>query len=362
METIHETNSGPRTPAMAGLAAEAMMFTVKPNRKTQTMHATAMNQTGRSASMKAPIARKTSLRIRNWVNRSKSSGAITSRSADTAPSVNPRPRITHLGGGRIEEEEGIERHATPSAPLTGARMTPQGRATSADSRRTQWLDFYSEDLPTKPPSGNPSSARLRPPKTPDLRPLPLRVPSLERKCEAHSLPEAGPKIVLTRKSSKWKALPGLPIQSQSACASTESADVEKLMGKIMLDTPPLAGSGREPDQKEPDTGSTLPNTVYTAQPVTGLGTPPPTPDSASGSKATAVSGSKAHVLTPASSWKTSSSTAAGRYTRQERMWLHHNYRGEAPFLAAWGLDITSQQDREEGVSIVKELMMEQMKK
>lgn len=45
-----------------------------------------------------------------------------------------------------------------------------------------------------------------------------------------------------------------------------------------------------------------------------------------------------------------------RHTTQERLWLHRNYRGEAAFLTAWGLNIELEQDREEGKSILQELM------
>ena len=38
------------------------------------------------------------------------------------------------------------------------------------------------------------------------------------------------------------------------------------------------------------------------------------------------------------------------------MWLHQHYRGEAPFLRAWGLDIKSAADREEGVVILRDLI------
>jgi len=45
-----------------------------------------------------------------------------------------------------------------------------------------------------------------------------------------------------------------------------------------------------------------------------------------------------------------------RHTRQERVWLHINYRGEAPFLQAWGLNITKPADRLEGLAILRELI------
>ncbi|KAI3325106.1 hypothetical protein HD806DRAFT_492010, partial [Xylariaceae sp. AK1471] len=45
-----------------------------------------------------------------------------------------------------------------------------------------------------------------------------------------------------------------------------------------------------------------------------------------------------------------------KLTSKERFWLHRHYRGEATFLKAWGLDITSEDDREEGLAILRELM------
>ncbi|KAK4668376.1 uncharacterized protein QC763_0046400 [Podospora pseudopauciseta] len=163
--------------------------------------------------------------------------------------------------------------------------------------------------------------------------------------------------MLTRKGSRWKALPVIPSQKQNADLSTESADVEKVMGKIMLDSPSLpTGSNDKTATQALDPRTILPNTVYTTTPVTGLRTPPPTPDSASGSSATAIT-----ITRPMGSDSTEELPV--RNTRlQERMWLHRHYRGEAPFLAAWGLDIASQQDREEGVGIVKELMLEESKR
>ncbi|KAK4207386.1 hypothetical protein QBC37DRAFT_392797 [Rhypophila decipiens] len=49
-----------------------------------------------------------------------------------------------------------------------------------------------------------------------------------------------------------------------------------------------------------------------------------------------------------------------RYTRAERIWLHQHYRGEAPFLRAWGLDIKNLADREEGRVILQDLMLSEL--
>ncbi|KAH8167557.1 hypothetical protein CIB48_g677 [Xylaria polymorpha] len=48
--------------------------------------------------------------------------------------------------------------------------------------------------------------------------------------------------------------------------------------------------------------------------------------------------------------------AEQKLTSKERFWLHRHYRGEATFLKAWGLEITSEEDREEGRRIMRELM------
>ncbi|KAK7918112.1 hypothetical protein PG985_009986 [Apiospora marii] len=44
-----------------------------------------------------------------------------------------------------------------------------------------------------------------------------------------------------------------------------------------------------------------------------------------------------------------------RHTREERLWLHRNYRGEANFLRAWGLSIDNEEDRDEGAALLREL-------
>jgi hypothetical protein len=50
------------------------------------------------------------------------------------------------------------------------------------------------------------------------------------------------------------------------------------------------------------------------------------------------------------------------HTREERAWLHVNYRGEAPFLLAWGLHIARPGDREEGLLILRDLMQAEREK
>ena len=51
---------------------------------------------------------------------------------------------------------------------------------------------------------------------------------------------------------------------------------------------------------------------------------------------------------------------SGRYTPQERLWLHRNYRGEANFLKSWGLKVESDEDRAEGAELLRELMQSEV--
>jgi hypothetical protein len=108
-------------------------------------------------------------------------------------------------------------------------------------------------------------------------------------------------------------------------------------------------------------------------PIIRFGTPPPTPDSSTGRTAKTNLGREEKKDKNATGQRAAepSDDNAGRrelpgskpetsqgvrHSRQERKWLHVNYKGEAPFLKAWGLDIRSVSDRLEGLAILKDLM------
>ncbi|KAK4220703.1 hypothetical protein QBC38DRAFT_378479 [Podospora fimiseda] len=362
METIHEMS--PRSQTMPSPGAEALMFTVRSSQEASgnMMGPAPMVRHGRSASMKSlPATRKPSFRVRGWVKRSNTSGTVPVETTYTSTSNSSnRLKITHLGGGRIEEADSPTR-----------RPQKQGRDHSVDSRRTQWLDFYTEDPvsgSTAPEETQQSEQTTKPSPNPDfeLRPLPLHVPLLEKKEDA--------KPELTRKKSLWKALPSLPVQQQSVSTSRDTStlvDVEHLMGKIILDEvagiPPIAELEAIP---RPPTDVVSRKNPKIPVPLSDeYGTPPPTPDSEAGGAArqSTVTITKAPPETNAqnleprkfSFQKTKAPQHSLVHTRQERVWLHTNYRGEAPFLEAWGLDISRQRDREEGLMILRELMLEE---
>jgi hypothetical protein len=113
-------------------------------------------------------------------------------------------------------------------------------------------------------------------------------------------------------------------------------------------------------------------------PLLRFDTPPPTPDSSAGAAAKTLLGpdkgkGKEEDGALALESEGDDDAAVNRYktqrkpetvdsvryntsTRQERIWLHINYRGETPFLQAWGLDITKLADRIEGLDILRELI------
>ncbi|KAI1647472.1 uncharacterized protein F4817DRAFT_365216 [Daldinia loculata] len=50
-----------------------------------------------------------------------------------------------------------------------------------------------------------------------------------------------------------------------------------------------------------------------------------------------------------------------RFTAEQVLWLHQNYRGEATFLKAWGLHVTRGADREQGREIMEMIMAAESK-
>ncbi|KAK8091934.1 hypothetical protein PG997_002295 [Apiospora hydei] len=108
------------------------------------------------------------------------------------------------------------------------------------------------------------------------------------------------------------------------------------------------------EQQRPETAATVEEITVKRQQQPS-GPPPPVPGQSgqvsSLTRSSSLSGPKIslvvdHKARPA---KTT------RHTREERLWLHKNYRGEANFLRAWGLSIDSEEDRDEGAALLREL-------
>lgn len=142
------------------------------------------------------------------------------------------------------------------------------------------------------------------------------------------------------------------------------------MGK----TEALPGLGIEP--ATPPSGQEKPSLKLGdlgVLPIIRFGTPPPTPDSSTGGVAKMhadkdrggdkdkqgrwlVEPSLNVTRTVGSTRPNDDTPDTVRHTRQERIWLHVNYRGEGPFLEAWGLSIMKLEDRLEGLAIIRELI------
>lgn len=304
----------------------------------------------------------------------------TSRTGDTAgtwPSESLKTHIKHLGGGRVgvEEVEGAAPLASSSLAVPGAKMPQRDRAPSTDSRTTQWFDFYpgpsegakspgrlnqpadpsqlSQLSQTSGPSRSIQSGRPspqhRPSRNGDLCPAPLRVHSREKQKGVDP-----PSDALVTRDSKWKALPTLPVQPARNVepAATRSDGAEE------------TEADRGPQSQRPGISVRTDKTPIVL-PVIRYGTPPPTPDSSADGAARMLPTKDSDMAPdtdsdPSTAVRTfparADSLKSVRHTQQERIWLHVNYRGEAPFLQAWGLDIARPADRLEGLSILRDLM------
>ncbi|KAK0638546.1 hypothetical protein B0T16DRAFT_421335 [Cercophora newfieldiana] len=165
-----------------------------------------------------------------------------------------------------------------------------------------------------------------------------------------------------RKNSKWKPLPQLPSQTASP-ASAAAATLEKpktpapsdisALSAPELATPPLTPeSERSELVKIVAIGVDRDRSGGHGHGHGGNMTPVSEVDAID--THTSANANTGGVSRNNSASTTGSITA--RYTREERIWLHSNYRGEAPFLQAWGLDIKKEEDRAEGIRMVRELM------
>ncbi|KAK3325034.1 hypothetical protein B0H66DRAFT_109231 [Apodospora peruviana] len=351
---------------------------------------------------KMGVARKPSQIMRDWVKRSGSS-RTTKSSGQPVPSNHQRVDIVNLGGGRVGQPD-IEPtiDAGLRLPVATRRPTTKNRPSSADSRVTQWIDLYPEaierfsksppeprpkpnrsaSLPTptrirrgkqQDPAQPPTQSRTHrdgtmiaelPETDPCPAPAPLRVPSTTKQkmgsdsnaSPSSKPPPLGPELV--RKNSKWKPLPGLPAQKHQQLQTITTTSSTSIVPQYCGTPPPTPDSATGAATTAPK--PVLSETSSLASPNT-VGSPEDAMKITIGMMrmpGSTRSSSSPAVLTVNSPNTTIAAGHSGqRHTREERMWLHENYRGEAPFLLAWGLDITRMEDREEGLAILRDLML-----
>ncbi|KAK3377500.1 hypothetical protein B0H63DRAFT_561663 [Podospora didyma] len=403
LETIHESN--PESPVMLNIMLDPAP---KPLRKPSQSPrggfenmplgiplSSALEGPQRSSSLQLPAAKKSGHRVRDWVKRSGSSRtARTANDARLSPSSLQSLGIIHLGGYRVAAAD-VEELPMALAPtdLAPTKKPQRSRSSSMDSRVTQWIDLYPDSMdmyareqqqqqqkqkyqPQKPQRHQQQQQQIhkkqlpttrlhhRPSKSEDLRPAPLRVPST-----SSTRSEPATASDLSRNNSKWKPLPGVPGQSSSTSPTEPaSSNPKPPFHKIEVMTTPATASN-SPTLTREKSGTTTPS--HPVPVVAPYNTPPLTPDSIKGGGGQVSTAAAAAVLPPPR-LTTPTSTALERqhgtpsplintppmlrHTRQERVWLHENYRGEAPFLKAWGLDIKKVEDREEGLEILRDLI------
>ncbi|KAK8076603.1 hypothetical protein PG994_003875 [Apiospora phragmitis] len=109
--------------------------------------------------------------------------------------------------------------------------------------------------------------------------------------------------------------------------------------------------GEQQQQQQPATAAAAESTAQQPSSVP----PPPIPGQSgqvsSLTRSSSLTGPKMSLVVP----PTPRTAKTTRHTREERLWLHRNYRGEANFLRAWGFSIDSEEDRDEGAALLREL-------
>ncbi|KAI1339424.1 hypothetical protein F5Y15DRAFT_382494 [Xylariaceae sp. FL0016] len=164
-----------------------------------------------------------------------------------------------------------------------------------------------------------------------------------------------------QKRSQWKALPRPPLEE----SDEEAQDLRSARQHVGQMAKPTDGN----TAANSSTGNHANGLRIFPPPTSG---PPRKPLPAVSSKMADAQGKPRDRSNSSRLRSTSSESTKGRssprqtstpekgskqkLTGQERLWLHRNYRGEATFLKAWGLHITKEEDREEGIKILRELM------
>lgn len=371
----------------------------------------------RSSSISKMPTRKPSQRVLDWMNVKRSNTVRTAKIAEAISPTTGRHKINiaHLGGGRLGSDEIQPAIAVGLMPQLVRPQRRRADSDSAENRMTQWIDLYNpldglESLspppqverprvllsnshttkphersnePEKPASSQLNYVELE--EQSGLRPAPLRTPTRKETPES-AIPSERPashessrgrsksrKRVASppvpsrasdsssargsnmsslssssasssqghvRKSSKWKPLPQLPSQVAAIVEKPRTPAPSDVSAPSApeLATPPLTPVS-EKHKVIHSVGVQISQISEEEEVSVDLPSEIPVTLSVSRSGSASTSGS-----------------VTSRYTRKERIWLHSNYRGEAPFLQAWGLDIEKDDDRREGVRIVRELM------
>ncbi|RYP56674.1 hypothetical protein DL771_011708 [Monosporascus sp. 5C6A] len=338
------------------------------------------------------ITREPSLRSRSgWMKWGSSSNA------DSAPSTAPASpcEIVHLGGSRVTPDLDSFINAVREERLTLWPVRPPPEPPS-DEPRSQgaWPLTPASDELNESSNPNPS---------PGLRPEPLRTQGPAPWDKAAPSPAFSSRTYSSVSSVDSSAAAGQPRLRRSQ--STNELQQRRMRQHQQLPSPSRSasrerrphwsssshgGSGfgggignclssraqqqnalpPQPEEREDPQAAPAHAATSVAKDSSAPGTktipplvgPPPSrplpiiKEPSAQSKETSTGATPAAIAASSSNSAQPNFRGPPRHTPQERLWLHRNYRGEAPFLKAWGLSINSEEDREEGKAILQDLM------
>ncbi|KAI1077421.1 hypothetical protein F5B20DRAFT_275561 [Whalleya microplaca] len=308
-----------------------------------------------------PIFREPSQRTKAWVKWNY--GHNSSKSSLNAPT-----EIIHLGGSRV----GTPEMATLALPgtikdhrlTTWSQFASPQNSPSADRPKPITLTTIDSREPMLSPADTMSSAESV--SSPGLSPAPLSNLSnpLEKILSPVTSSTASTPTSKFQSPPPYSTTPSLPPSSASVrnLRRTQSAtDVQK--GKP---TKWKALPARPMDTHDETDSDTVDNEspvreVHLRPPIRKIippltSPPPDRPLPAVTADQTQEKGALGSVVENPGAKEPKQSLRPSRYSPQERLWLHRNYRGEATFLKAWGLSMDSEEDREEGMAMMRELM------
>ncbi|KAH8675455.1 hypothetical protein BX600DRAFT_452708 [Xylariales sp. PMI_506] len=334
-----------------------------------------------------PISREPSQRTKAWAkwNYGQHSNASKASLATTTPA-----EIIHLGGSRVGSPElsprpgtaqdfdrpvttwfpapyapppeppvGIKRSQTDPQGLLSPSPTPTSYTSATDSTcySPAPLSIPSEKLPS-PLSATNSATSLPKLQSPSTT-LPTRTSSLSDRTRqlrrTQSISDIQKNAARDHYGSS-KALPPKPRGSLDRSEPDTDRSNIKHVGQLLNEEarltqwfPTIPPRNGPPPTKPLPAIRGLPTPEASPVEATRSGRRDKAPSPQSSARATATAGSSA-------AGATSPRTPTWKHSPQERLWLHRNYRGEATFLKAWGLKIESEEDREEGLVLMRELM------
>ncbi|KAI1847415.1 hypothetical protein JX265_005525 [Neoarthrinium moseri] len=318
-----------------------------------------------------PLVREPSQRTKAWVRWNYGQNSSKNSLATVAAT-----EIIHLGGSRVGTPEpspcrpgtaqelqrpcttwfpapyapapeppiGISRSKTDPQELFSPIPTPSSFETMSEQYSPAPLSLPSEKLSSPPSATSTAFSKMSSPP-----PYSNGSTTSVSSGSARQLRRTQSAADIQKRARTRKALPPRPMETtdESESDAQESSSEAKHVGQLMKEGARVTQWFPLPPMTSPPPSRPLP-TIGTTSP-----TSPDRPSEAPKPVKKDVETAKPEFPPRKSSL---------RHSPQERLWLHRNYRGEATFLKAWGLNIEKADDRDEGITIMKELMASEEEK